>query len=209
MHYTLLDEYHVPYFSFPLRRIAASAFGRSGIDMSLSDSPDVTNSLLYQMATNESYLAALKCFPHRRLYANLWNDFLVPFGTSGIVDDEEIAFYQQGLFTKKDSGILFHLPPPSLPHTHNNSSQYAYTLHPKYPQRYQHAMHVQAMLTGLNSVGWEKLFVYFPSFFPSAHNKIMAMTKFHEPFDTWLGYKEGVFLVDGMVAWIESLEDEQ
>lgn len=181
-------------------------FGQSGLDLAMCDTPEIAqtlnipNSLLYQMSTNETYLAPLRAFKHRRLYANLWNDFLVPLGTSAMLDDEEIRSYHQSIPTSTSSGILHHLP------ASQSIDKTTYTFHPTYPQRYAHVHHLETMMRRMNSLGWEKLIVYFPSLMPNAHNKIMALTKFYEPIDTWLGYKEGKFVVDNMVEWIESLE---
>jgi len=205
LHYTVFDEYAIDNFVFPLRRIVATLAGTSGLDLAFCDVaefPDLPNSLLYQMATEEYYLAPLKAFSHRRLYANIKNDFLVPLGTSGILDDNEINYYQKALQTTTASGILFRIP------ANVSIEKDTHTFDPKIAQRYEHSQYLEQMMKGLNSVGWEKLLVYFPSFFPSAHNKIMALTKFYEPFDTWMGYKQGVFIVDDMVKWVESLEQE-
>merc|ERR1712046_230277 len=79
--------------------------------------------LLQQMAAPGSrFLTALRSFRRRGLYANLWGDFMVPFGTAaiepawgaGITDEEnfrnflardEVAIVDEAVLNKRENGV--------------------------------------------------------------------------------------------------------
>lgn len=51
---------------------------------------DVTDSLVYRMSTEERWLAPLRQFKARRLYANLDGDFVVPLSTAAFLERDEV-----------------------------------------------------------------------------------------------------------------------
>ena len=62
--------------------IIAENFGKTGRDLFHIDESDP---LIYKMCTEEKYLAPLRAFKRRRLYAAITNDFMVPVSVSHII----------------------------------------------------------------------------------------------------------------------------
>jgi len=56
-----------------------------------AEGESIQDTLVYRMATTESFLAPLRVFQTRRAYANYANDFLVPLGTSAFMGFSETA----------------------------------------------------------------------------------------------------------------------
>jgi len=185
---------------------------QTGRELFMDDKPNIRDTLLFRMATSEEFLEPLRAFQVKRLYANIQNDHVVPLGTGGILDDEDVEACKRLIESKKNTSST-----RGVVHTVTSFPGHkpAYTFHPKHSIRYQSASYLMEMIQGLDSVGWEKHLVYFPAIssiflpYPSAHNKVLAVTKCHEPFDSWLGFSEGKGLVDDMIKWIESLHQEQ
>ncbi len=204
MHYTLLEENNFFPLSSEWRGWIGGLLHQTGKELVLHDHPEIEHALLYQMATNELYLTPLRRFHHKRIYANIVNDGVVPLGTGAILDDDEVDHYRQQISSNTPQGVQFVL-------THRLHHPDQYHFHSKYPLRYTHTIQLTQMMQGLNSVGWEKHLVYFPPnllpfpLAPSAHNRVLAVTKCHEPIDGWLGFSQGQFLVNDMIQWIIAL----
>jgi hypothetical protein len=60
------------------------------------------------------------------------------------------------------------------------------------------------MIKSLNSCHWEKVFVHFRSFFPTAHNRICAMTKFGPAIDRMFGHWDGRQVMDHAFDWLSA-----
>ena len=78
-----------------VKKMIASIMGSTGKELFLFDDKDKTQTLLYRMNTAEEYLAPLRLFKRRRLYANLDNDFMVSAYTGAFLAPETIIFLQE------------------------------------------------------------------------------------------------------------------
>lgn len=187
-------------FTFlPLPAVAQSlariVVGPTGEELMLRD----RESLLRQMADPQSpFVQALRLFGKRGLYANLWGDFMVPFGTAALesswgagVDDEGsaakflkrtgIARVDLDVVHKRKNGIAAQLDSPSVAKVTSDSAELALE---------------ETMAESLNGCGWNKFAVGFrgtSTLFPFAHNKIAALHR--------SGWRRTAF------AWLESTED--
>lgn len=166
---------------------------KSGNELFGLDSELVEKRLLHVMGTNEIYLTPLRAFRLRRLYANIDNDFVVPLGTAAFVPKVEVARLRS---TNQDRyGINAMVDEFDIQSASQNGLL-------KDEDRYY-----LDMIQGLNSMSWEKLLVRFPGFWPDAHNKICAMTKYTPFIDELLGFPQGRFVMDDAANWFSSSED--
>jgi hypothetical protein len=93
----LQDLFRRDHIWFPdwLKYLISGTMLRSGKELFLNGDgklgkKNVTDSLVYKMATEERWLAPLRHFKKRRLYANLEADFVVPLSTAAFLEREEV-----------------------------------------------------------------------------------------------------------------------
>lgn len=93
----LQDLFRRDHIWFPdwLKYLISGTMFRSGKELFLNGDgrlgkKDVTDSLVYKMGTEERWLAPLRHFKKRRLYANLDADFVVPLSTAAFLEREEV-----------------------------------------------------------------------------------------------------------------------
>mmetsp|Transcript_43324 Transcript_43324/g.115904 ORF Transcript_43324/g.115904 Transcript_43324/m.115904 type:complete len:258 (-) Transcript_43324:143-916(-) len=159
--------------------------GQTGSDLFLrptKGAPKGEHPLLVQMATRPCFLRPLRAFSHRRAYANLENDFMVPIG-SGVFHRADTARSGWGLFTrdlsddfaaratKLNTGneVECELVVPARPEPAGGDAP-----PPHDPQAGKDWME-GAMAEGLDSVGWSKIGMRFTGItLPLAHN-LMCM----------------------------------
>lgn len=136
------------------------------------------------MATDDEFLRPLRSFQKRRLYANLNNDFVVPFGTSGIMPSSEILRLRKT--HKRSYGIVVILPHNTAVDTTQSATDTN-----------------NRMICELNRCGWEKVVVNFKTNTPSCHNKICALQR--RPrwlFGKVLGYDDGKWVMSHAAEWL-------
>eukprot|EP01031_Cornospumella_fuschlensis_P029535 gene29535-35649_t len=195
-YYTFLDErgIHVPLI---LKTITANVLQASGKELFGTDSMVLNESLIYQLALQESYLEPLRAFRRRRLYANVDLDFVVPLGTAALMDDGRVSSIRR-MYSGK-YGIV-----DTISDAFEEDMKYG-SIGGGGRRRSWHGAaeerHMSAMRRSLNSVGWEKVLVHFPGTLPNAHNKICALNKYGSVVDKLLGYPEGEFVMDHAAAW--------
>eukprot|EP00981_Chlorochromonas_danica_P006933 scaffold1507_cov158-Ochromonas_danica.AAC.2 len=188
-HHTFLDEVGLK-VPLSFKRGISSLLGRSIKNLFGMDGMGFNHSLIFDMATSRVFLDPLKAFRHRRLYANIENDLVVPLGTAAILPEDVVRGIRRR--HHEDVGIV------AILKTHEDENLYS-TPSLKRKKKEEHLL--RTMITGLNEVGWEKVLVHFPGQFPTAHNKICAMTKFGPLIDQLLGFEEGRPIMKDAVAW--------
>ena len=152
-------------------------------------------SLLFQMATDESFLKPLRVFGARRLYANLKNDLVVPLGTAAFMSQQLV----KKLRTEHDgnNGIVAIVKTLSEKievglHSLENASN---------KNKNDHKTNI--MINKLDRLGWDKVIVNFSGVLPIAHNKICALTR--EPrwlYEDVLGFNAGQFVMKDACTWL-------
>jgi hypothetical protein len=200
--YTFLDEVgiKIPYFT---KALISHTMYRSGNELFLlppEKSSDVTDTLLYKMATTGGFLEPLRQFKARRLYANLRNDFVVPLGTAAFIAADTV----EGLRKKHQhtKGIV------EVLHSSGNSQEDSQkeTCSDKNTCSY-----VADMIRGLDSLQWEKMIVGFDlsyGLLPLAHNKICSLAPGprHPSFvtDYLFRFNEGKHVMENASIWLTS-----
>ena len=179
--FTIVEDkgFFVPDF---LKRTVSQALYRSGEELFGFDASSLHSSLLFAMATEEEFLAPLRTFQARRLYANLDNDFVVPLGTAAFLDREEVLRLRQ--LHSTSSGIVQTIV------TNRSDGEESPGPDP-----------VHRMRRSLDALGWEKRIVHFPGLLPIAHNKICALNRRIY----WLlneVFAEGRFVMDDASTWL-------
>ncbi len=234
-----------------VKRVIAASMAQTGAEVFLLDrttlggdsansdeNASITQSLLYAMATSPQFLAPLRMFSRRRLYANLDNDFLVNPSTGAFLGEELLRSLRQeyvynarqesaaggggggGGDDDDDDDLLgsggercafFHSPSSSS--TRNivaacNSTATQLDVSASKPSKREDAYSL--MRQGLNSLGWEKFVVLFPSRFPYlplAHNQLPALRKFPDVlFSRVLGCSEGEGVMDHALDFLRGLD---
>lgn len=174
-----------------LKSMVSKVLQRTGKELLLEEEDD----LLHQMGCNESFLAPLRAFRERRLYANLASDFMVPLGTAAFLEDHEVA----GLRAQysQSSGIVSVID--HRPTTSDWASEGCGS---------DSGDKVQQMRIGLNSMSWSKHVVSFSMaflFLPLAHNMIAALRKSPEWFFVkFLGTGEGDYIMEHAADWLSA-----
>lgn len=190
--FTYVDDMDL-YVPDILKRSVAYVMRASGQDLFATDAPLMRDSLLYKMAVHESFLAPLRLFEKRLLYANLNNDFVVPLGTAGFMHREQVIALRKEFEGRP--GIVHTLTVPPNP-------SYSAEALPKDTDPLSH------MIEGLNSCGWEKRIVNFPGLIPYAHNKICALNRsLYGPLNDL--FAEGQFVMDDASRYICSSVDNK
>jgi hypothetical protein len=190
----------VPYF---LKSMIISLFQQTGSDLYLNGmdgNNDVSTSLLYQMATDASYLRPLARFHRRRIYANADRDFMVPLGTAAFLSTSNENSLMQ-LVDTKTSGVV------KVLNSEECASENGPGARTTAGKDSSQGDALDIMIRHLDSLGWEKVIVSFPGWLPFSHNKICALQKnvwpsslFAELFD----FNEGAWLMDQAAEWIAS-----
>jgi hypothetical protein len=160
-------------------------------------------SLLYRMATEESFLNPLRSFASRRLYANLQRDFVVPLGTAAFISNEKVQ--QLRLRHRNVKGFVSRWNSTASA-TSGGTSSIEYEnqgFEVKQQQTRSTNSAGDIMMKSLDTVGWEKIIVNFPGILPSAHNKICALSRKPEwLYSSVLGFDEGKFVMNDATEWI-------
>eukprot|EP00929_Paragymnodinium_shiwhaense_P056598 TRINITY_DN2832_c2_g1_i1.p1 TRINITY_DN2832_c2_g1~~TRINITY_DN2832_c2_g1_i1.p1 ORF type:complete len:227 (-),score=17.51 TRINITY_DN2832_c2_g1_i1:1184-1864(-) len=173
--------------------------GKTGEDLMLADK----DTLLLEMATPTTrFMTSLGLFRRRALYANLWGDFMVPFGTAaiepswgaGIADEQSAARFlkqpgvtiiDETVISRKSSGLAAR---KDVPRTARS---------PDEPADQELDDQLEAVMGDqLDSLGWTKFAVGFNvagTLFPMAHNKIAALRR--------QGWRKWAF------SWLEGTSD--
>jgi pimeloyl-ACP methyl ester carboxylesterase len=136
--YTYVDDRGL-YVPDILKRAVAYTLRSSGDDLFLLDAPRFPECLVYQMACAEDFLAPLRAFKRRRLYANLDNDFVVPLGTAAMLSVEEVQRLRADHGSKKGIVHRFSSEKSSFEHSGALLSD-----------------PLDRMRAGLDSLGWDK-----------------------------------------------------
>lgn len=179
-----------------LKVLVSKAMFSTGRDLfGITEDETGDESLLFQMATDESFLKPLRVFGARRLYANLRNDLVVPLGTAAFMNQQQV----KKLRTEHEgnSGIVTVVKTPSekmvigltsLPNT-------------SFKNKNDHKTNI--MIDQLDRLGWDKVIVNFSGVLPIAHNKICALSR--EPkwlYEDVLGFNAGQFVMKDASTWL-------
>lgn len=179
-----------------LKFLVSKAMFSTGEDL-FGFTPDKTGdeTLLFQMATDESFLKPLRVFNARRLYANLQNDLVVPLGTAAFMNDQQVKKLRteyQGY-----SGIV------TILHTHSETKEIDLPNLLDNSDKKKNDHKTGIMIDQLDRLGWDKVIVSFSGLLPLAHNKICALNR--EPkwlFGGFLGFNAGQFVMKDASTWL-------
>mmetsp|Transcript_50955 Transcript_50955/g.159787 ORF Transcript_50955/g.159787 Transcript_50955/m.159787 type:complete len:382 (+) Transcript_50955:49-1194(+) len=184
-----------------LQSLARFFVGQTGEELMLRDA----EGLVQRMAEPGSrFLAALRSFRRRALYANLWGDFMVPFGTAaiepswgpGFSDEQNVESFlarpgvevlSQPVLQRDADGLAARLQAPAADANREAEGEAAAG---------DGSSAEAAMATSLEACGWSKFAVAFRgtgTWFPMAHNKIAALRR-----EGWRRYA---------FSWLEGTED--
>ena len=147
------------------------------------------------MATSPEFLAPLKSFRHKRLYANLNRDFVVPVGTAAFIREKDIKHLRK--LHRSRYGIVDILLPSERLQPETGA------LDTTSVRQHVRDRPLDRMITELEDCGWEKVLVNFPGVLPNAHNKICALTR--EPkwfFHKVLGFEQGRYVMEHAADWL-------
>eukprot|EP01040_Poterioochromonas_malhamensis_P004005 gene4005-4284_t len=197
--YTFFEDYHLPRPPNVLRTVVSSLFLQSGKDLFGTDKASFNQSLVYRLATDNSFLKPLQSFSRLRLYANVHLDFMVPLGTAAILPHKTVEEIRHK--HRQHTGIVETLHPNNL-HISSSESMWDDKEQVCANGDKEEEVAYRHMISSLNRLPWEKVLVRFSGTLPNAHNKICAMTKFGKPIDQVLGYDEGQYVIDHAVEWI-------
>ena len=176
-----------------LKRVVSKVMlstGRDIFGMKENSSNGDEDTLLFRMATEDSYLSPLRSFSDRRLYANLNRDFVVPLGTAAFMEDSLVQELRREHYGK--SGIVSSMKIPVISSSHASNRQSS-----------ERETSADKMMRSLNGLGWDKVIVNFPGMLPIAHNKICALSR--EPkwlFNDILGFNAGEFVMKDACSWL-------
>lgn len=191
-----LPEFAKRIVAISLGQAVRELFGFDGESMQTKRS-----SLLYEMATMPHYLRPLQAFRRRRAYANLQHDALVPLGTAAFLSHEEVITLRK---RHKDAFGIVEVASSSITTNAGHCDVDGNRRAPSHQrQENDEPVDQQAMRVSLNTLPWEKVYVHFPSWLPTAHNTICAMTKTWPWLDRLLGYEQGQAVIDHLVDWME------
>ena len=141
-------------------------------------------SLVFDMCTTEEYLAPLRTFRYRRLYAAIQNDFMVPVTTAAFLEEHETDQLRtackdlRGLVTVLDGQF-------------NAAENDAVSITSSWlgiPE--DKGSKNREMRDALNALGWEKVLVNFGGMLPLAHLQICA----NERWPGWVTSPMGIEL---------------
>jgi hypothetical protein len=170
-----------------LQTVGGSVLGRSIQELLLADGRQPGSTpLLLRMGTEEAFLAPLRAFRSRHVYANAINDFLVAYETAAIALDglpSRKALLAAGRSNGNKPRVLFTQTRPPLgasPAADVASPSAGRSSGPPHSVRGWQA----AMARGLASMSWIETTVAFPGLLPLAHNRIVALRR--DPLLTWV-----------------------
>jgi pimeloyl-ACP methyl ester carboxylesterase len=149
--------------------------------------------LLLRMGTDEAFLAPLRAFSRRHVYANAVNDFLVAYETAAFslngLPKSQLRPERSGNPTtmrlNRGPRVLFtkHRPPSDT--EQQQQQQFSGTSASSARSRGADVAAWQAaMARGLGTMGWNETAVAFPGLLPLAHNRIVALRR--DPVLTWI-----------------------
>lgn len=184
-----------------MKKFVSQVLLQSGKDLFGTDQPEFRQSLIYQMATDPTFIDPLQSFQKRRLYANVHLDFVVPLGTAAMLTQQEVEQIREK-YEDREGIVEIIYPSSTYPIPINSKTTVIPVSDDNIPKE---ESDYREMLHSLNSVGWEKVLVRFSGVFPSAHNKICAMTRFSDIIDEYFGFPEGRFVMDDAAEWIGSV----
>jgi hypothetical protein len=205
-----------------VKRVVAISLGQAVQELFAFDGESVEgkHSLLYEMATMPRYLRPLRAFRRRRAYANLQHDALVPLGTAAFLSNaevttlrnrhkntfgivEEASSLASSTTTTTTTTTAGHCDVDDVGPTGDHRAS-SHRRHKGNEENDEEPAGQRALRVSLNALPWEKVYVHFPSWFPTAHNTICAMTKTWPWLDRLLGYEQGQVVIDHLVAWMEA-----
>lgn len=189
-----------------LQTVGGVVLGRSIKQLLLLDGVEPGEApLLLRMGTEEPFLAPLRAFRSRHLYANAINDFLVAYETAAISLGglpSRKALLAAGP-RKGKPRVLFTQTRPPL------DTSAADDVASPLPRGSVRAWQA-AMATGLASMSWTETTVAFPGLLPMAHNRIVALRR--DPLMTWINacgsavveHTAATLLTDAQAVWGEA-----
>ena len=189
--WTFVDDYG---YKAPdiIKRLVSKVMLSTGRDIfGIKDEDSDEETLLFRMATEDSFLQPMRSFSDRRLYANLNRDFVVPLGTAAFMPDELVQELRKEHYGKTGIVSIMKIPPAEI-----GLSNGECRLNDSHS-------HTDKMIGGLNGLGWDKIIVNFPGLLPIAHNKICALTR--KPkwlYDKVLGFSAGQFVMSNASDWL-------
>jgi len=194
-----------------LKLIVSKTMFSTGKDLFGHDNEDVSKTLIYRLATQESFLAPLRLFASRRLYANLRNDFVVPLGTAAFLDEQSVRDLRSRHLTQ--SGIVAEAHTEKCSDALNNTNnalpqeqqqqQQPTQLQKKKQQ--QQELGMSEMRRSLDCLGWEKYVVHFPGLVPIAHNKLASLRRWPDYlYSNVLGFAEGEYVMQHACEFLTS-----
>jgi len=196
-------QMYVPNF---IKYAISSLFSTTGKDMFMLDELNIKDSILYKLATETKYLLPLKAFEHRRVYANLQNDFMVTLPTASFMSNNDVTELRKHY--KDTYGIVTTLhvenkvsSPPPPPSSSSSSSV------PVCSSDTAEKM-IGTMRENLDDLGWSKVIVNIKNaklfgIFPVAHNKIAALTKYPLYFWNIFNFYEGKFVMEDLATFLQ------
>lgn len=161
---------HLSLIPRPLQTLGASFLGASIRQLLLGDGP---RPLLLRMASEETsgddlpFLPALRAFQYRTLYANAVNDFLVAYETAAIAPNPTAA-PRPAPFRGE----------PRVLYTRERAAEAEELEEAEVEAGADVAAWQRRMARGLSrGMSWREVCVVFPSLFPIAHNRIVALRR--------------------------------
>jgi hypothetical protein len=178
---------------------------------------------VYRMSTAPEFLAPLRAFKRRRLYANLAHDVMVPLGTAAFLSPAEVLELRTRLagntgvvhtISSEPSGLDSSPDGECIVVSDSSDPSSSGELTPSADERTCNGLlplPVERMRRSLDSCGWEKVIISFKGlygFLPMAHNQIAAVTKFGTLIDGLLGFHEGRHVMQHAADWLAKAEDK-
>lgn len=194
--WTFVDDYG---YKAPdiIKRVVSKVMLSTGKDIfGIKEGIPGEETLLFRMATEDSFLTPMRSFSERRLYANLNRDFVVPLGTAAFMSVDLVKELRKEHAGK--TGIVSVIK--NLPYNIDLSNGEC--------RQNSSDSHTDKMIGGLNDLGWEKIIVNFPGVLPIAHNKICALTR--NPkwlYNNVLGFSSGQFVMVNASDWLSGLSE--
>ena len=194
-----------------LEDASATASGRR---ISAQSSHSIKQTLLYSMATDEAFLAPLRLFRKRRVYANLVGDFMVQLRTAAIMTREEEArvlavFKNRVVLNPSIACILDTEDARTAPLVHPSSSL-TDPIREGTTGTGMDDNELDPLIHSLNSLGLSKVLVYFPDKLPVNHNKICCLES-SNPLKKAVAFQskveDGEFVMNHLASFVVHGED--
>ena len=183
----------------PVVGFMAAALRKTGRQLLMHDDTDLRSCLMYSLATDDAYLSALSDFRERRVYANLYNDLVVPLGTAAFLDDAKCSLLRAKHAGEEGVVAILHVPPRASP----SASAAEQGQGQGQEDREALILPEAVMCDRLNSVGWTKVIVHYKGILPTAHSKLAAIDRFPRYLhDELLNFKEGRGCMEAAGRWL-------